>query len=118
MYFIVRLWKFFDPIAIGYYIPQIIHNHFTDFLCMPIVLFMCLALIRWIKRDANLVFSLPMIVTMVIYYSLIFEVFLPRFGSDFTGDWLDVVAYVMGGVFYYWIQWYIEARRKLYVIER
>lgn len=83
----------------GIIIP-VISNHFTDFITVPMYAYLIEFLMnkvmeyRW-KPD------LKFILTSVLYLSLLFEVVCPAVSERFTGDLLDVLAYLAGGMIYY-----------------
>lgn len=81
-----------------------LNNHFTDLLCIPLILTSTLAIIRYLKNNMNLILSIPMILFSCIYYSLIFEWILPKYSVHFTNDFYDVFHYFLGGAMYYFIQ--------------
>lgn len=86
------------------YLPEIINSYFTDFLFMPLLLILTLHITRKIKRDNNIVFSIPMLLVAFLYVSFIFEYYFPNFNSKHTADKIDVVMYFFGTIFYYIIQ--------------
>lgn len=82
-------------------LPSWINNYVNDFLCMPVVLSICLAVIRTLKKDNKLFLPLSAIVSLTIFYAIYFEYYLPKVNVRYTADWLDVLLYFFGaGVFY------------------
>ena len=79
---------------------------------MPVVLMLCLALTRVIKRNSDLEINAWLIALICVEYALIFEWFLPQRSSIYTGDWKDVVMYVLGGVIFYFIQPFFRPKAK------
>lgn len=79
-------------------------NHFNDFLYMPITLTICLASIRWIKNLPYFTLNLGMIIGMTLFCSVIFEYIGPYYYKHATGDWIDVLMYGFGGLFYFVLQ--------------
>jgi len=79
-------------------------NHLNDFLYMPIALTICLATVRWIKSLPNYLLNLGMITGMTVFSSVVFEYIGPSYFAHATGDWIDVVMYVLGGSVYYVLQ--------------
>lgn len=83
----------------GIIIP-VISNHFTDFITVPMYTYLIEYLMntvmgyRW-KPDVKFIF------TSVLYLSLLFEVICPMLSERFTGDILDVMAYLAGGIVCY-----------------
>lgn len=86
-------------------LPLFINNYLNDILSIPITLFVVLAVIRGIKGE-NYKLSKPMIISVVIYYSIYFEYYLPQFNTRYTADYIDVICYCLGGVLFHLIQKY------------
>ncbi len=85
----------------GFSVPLLQH-YLNDLLCMPLVLTLTLFLQRTFTfRDPGHVFTKHQIVLAVLYYSVAFEVVLPQFLPRYTADPLDVLAYALGGWFFY-----------------
>lgn len=97
IYFVTRYLKYTDL-----KLPLFIKNHLTDLLCMPIVLTICLAFVRPIKRLPNYTLTPFMIISMTVFYAVLFEYVSPINNPNQTGDWIDVLMYVIGG-FGYWV---------------
>ena len=76
-------------------------NYLDNLLAMPILLSCLLAERRWFLKQETYVFSLLEVSTMVLVMSFIFEGLFPYWSKDFTRDYWDVVAYIMGGLFFY-----------------
>jgi len=83
--------------------PTLINNYLTDFLCLPIVIVFSTIGIRFLKRDKNYWPSLEMVLSLGLFFSIVFELVLPRISQSFTGDAGDMIAYFVGIVFYYLI---------------
>jgi hypothetical protein len=76
--------------------------YLNDLLCMPLVLTLTLFLQRTFTfRNPSHVFTKYQVGLAVLYYSLGFEVILPLFMSRYTADPLDVLAYALGGWYFY-----------------
>lgn len=86
-----------------FYLPSAINNYLADLLCVPILLAITLFLLRKFKKLPNLQLSLPMIVFVCVYVSIVFEYILPLYSARYTSDILDVVAYFVGGATYYFL---------------
>ncbi|UCA61966.1 hypothetical protein KB553_10715 [Chryseobacterium rhizoplanae] len=85
----------------GIFIP-VINNHFTDFITIPMYCY----LIEYIMNSVLTLHWKPdfkFVLTSVIYLSFLFEVLCPQLSSLFTGDLVDVLAYSVGGILYYFI---------------
>ncbi len=87
----------------GIFIP-VISNHLTDFITVPMYAYLIEYLMnnvleyQW-KPDIKFFLS------SVIYLSLLFEVICPMLSGKFTGDILDVAAYLLGGWVYYFFKY-------------
>ncbi|PIF47187.1 hypothetical protein CLU96_4236 [Chryseobacterium sp. 52] len=84
------------------FIP-VISNHFTDLITIPMYAYL-------IEYLMNAVLGQPwkpdfkFILSSTIYLSLLFEVVGPMLSERFTGDLLDVGAYCIGGIIYYFLR--------------
>jgi hypothetical protein len=118
---------FFHPIFVGslavyilirllrknnYDIPEWINGYLTDLICIPIVLMICLALVRSIKRDSLIEIKPWLIALICIEYALIFEWFLPQKSSIYTADWIDVLMYFFGGIIFFFTQPFFRPVKK------
>lgn len=82
------------------YIP-FIHAYLDDLLAMPVVLGLTLQVFRWIHPLKNrFYFSKIQLLVGWIYFSLLFEVLLPRWSDIYTADLWDVVCYGIGTVIF------------------
>lgn len=86
----------------GIFIP-VISNHFTDLITIPMYAYLIEYLMNEIlgyhwKPDFKF------ILTSVLYLSILFEVVCPMLSERFTADILDFVAYLVGGVVYYFLR--------------
>ena len=99
IYFVTRYLKSTDL-----ELPFFIKNHLTDLLCMPIILTLCLAFVRLLKRLPNYTLTPFMIISMTVFYAVLFEYIQPLTNPNQTGDWIDVGMYGLGGFGYWLIQ--------------
>lgn len=76
----------------------------NDFLCMPIVLSICLIAARSVKKNPGIYLSLFSIISLTTFYAVFFEIFLPKVGQDYTADPVDVIMYFAGGFLFYFVQ--------------
>lgn len=82
-------------------LPNWMRFYLNDLLCMPIVLSLCLATVRILKKDDTLFIPLWSAIGLTVCYVVYFEWFLPQYNSRYTADIIDVALYVMGsGLFY------------------
>ena len=89
---------------LGIRLPHLISFYLNDLLCMPVVLSICLALIRHFKKDETLYVPLGIIGMVTAYYAFHFEWLLPQFHDRYTADWMDVGLYSVGAFLFYKFQ--------------
>ena len=88
----------------GYYSPWV-SDYLADLLCLPIVLSFCLFVMKkWrvVSRDFEL--TKAMIIATIVYFSIVFEWILPSLSNHHHGDVLDIVAYSLGALAYYFFR--------------
>ncbi|MEM6395286.1 MAG: hypothetical protein AAF741_02995 [Bacteroidota bacterium] len=74
-------------------------NHLDAFVSVPILMGLHLAEQRYfwgVRRFSGLY-----VVVAVVLFSVVFEFLFPWIEPRFTADWWDVVAYVLGGIYFY-----------------
>jgi len=82
--------------------PEIFNSYLNDLLCMPLVLAAAIFLQRnFILRKAGYQLTVYQILVVLIYWSVMFEVVIPRVVSRYTSDWFDVLAYAAGAALFY-----------------
>jgi hypothetical protein len=79
-------------------IPPLVNNYLNDLLCLPIVLTICLTVIRIIKVEKSFTLSNFEILSMFILYSILFEIIFPRNYPRYTADIWDVILYGIGAI--------------------
>jgi hypothetical protein len=81
-----------------------LNSYLTDFFAVPVITNIGLWLQRVFIIKSNYYVLSPLQVTfMVVYISLLFEGLLPLISKTYTADWVDVLLYCMGGLFFYWV---------------
>ncbi|MGJ8551032.1 hypothetical protein [Winogradskyella wichelsiae] len=85
-------------------LPNWIYFYVNDFLCMPIVLSLCLAVLYIYKKTEILYVPLVIIMLLTTFFALYFEVFLPKTNARYTSDLIDVVLYFLGAFLFYKFQ--------------
>lgn len=88
----------------GVHLPSYINFYVNDFLIIPIVLAVCLYILRWTKNDKYYTISLFNILYLCLLYSIIFEYILPKNLDRYTADIIDVFLYFLGGLTFYILQ--------------
>ncbi|WP_295674783.1 hypothetical protein [uncultured Mucilaginibacter sp.] len=79
-----------------------LNGYITDFFAVPVITNIGLWLQRVFIIKSNYYVLSPLQVTfMVVYISLLFEGLLPLLSRTYTADWIDVLLYCMGGLFFY-----------------
>ncbi|MGV3539276.1 MAG: hypothetical protein ACO1OQ_05665 [Rufibacter sp.] len=89
------LWRWLDLPRPGW-----VQVYLDDLLCLPLVLTLTLFAMRFFFGP-RVRFSLYHVLFTVLYFSIAFEYFFPKFLPRYTGDWVDVILYAAGGWIFY-----------------
>lgn len=92
--------------------PDWLNGQVTDLICIPVILMICLAGVRTLKRSDTLEIKPWLILAICAEYAVIFEWYLPRKSTIYTADWLDVAMYGCGGVLFYLLQPRLRSDKK------
>jgi len=76
-------------------------NYLNDILAIPVVLTLSRWCMQLIYRIKEYRLSVLQITGICAYMSVVFEFLLPQYSTVYSGDWLDVCCYFMGGLIYY-----------------
>ena len=96
LYFLVLIAR-----EINIKLPHFINDYYGDLICIPMVLSITQKLIRIIQQNPNFLIQKTMNITVVVYFSLMFEWILPIYSDRYTSDWIDVICYVAGGFVFF-----------------
>jgi hypothetical protein len=79
-----------------------LNNHLTDFVFIPIISHFALECHKTICPDTPLK-RIPLFYLLIIaaYVSVVYELILPVAGFQTRADFMDVIAYHLGAIFYY-----------------
>lgn len=92
------------------FIGYVLKNHFNDFLGG--FLFCCYVnYILYISNRKMITKFVPLLIFM-FFVSLCWEFVFPKFLSYSTSDILDVLAYMLGTITYYFLVVYIDNKKK------
>ena len=89
---------------LGIDVPDWVLFYGKDFLCMPIVLTICLFFAQRIKKSKKLRLSFLSIFSLTAFYSIYFELYLPEVHLRYTADVVDVLMYSAGSLLFYFSQ--------------
>lgn len=81
--------------------PDILASYGADFLFMPLTTVPCWIATKWITKQNGL--FLASILLNFILVTIVFEVILPNYSTEFVADVYDVLAYGVGGFVTYLI---------------
>jgi len=76
-------------------------NYLDDLVVMPIVLTGATVILRVITQNEDFNVDVSMIVLAFVMYTVVFEFILPRFSTEYTSDYFDILCYGIGAVLYY-----------------
>ncbi len=85
-------------------LPKIINFYLNDFLIIPIILSVCLFILRWSKSNKNYQISIWIVLYICSFYALLYEYFLPKYNSRYTADIIDVFLYFISGFIFFILQ--------------
>ncbi len=88
----------------GIIYPSLIQNYFSDLLALPLTLGLALWLLRIYTRNSSYKLSLLKVFVVFVYFSVVFEWYLPQKSNIYTSDIWDVMAYFLGGFLYWFAQ--------------
>jgi hypothetical protein len=89
---------------LGHPMPPLINGYVDDAFGVPVIANLSLWYMRKVViRSDHYVLSAWKVAFIVIYLTLVFEVFLPFISKRYTGDWIDATLYVFGGFFFYFV---------------
>ncbi|RSK44566.1 hypothetical protein [Hymenobacter perfusus] len=85
--------------------PTFLNGQLTDVLTLPLELTLMLWWMRrYYFRQPQFVLPTSWIFSCWLFTAIWFEGIWPRFSASVTADWLDVVAYALGGlIFWRWM---------------
>lgn len=85
-------------------IPRLISFYLNDLLIIPIVLTICLVVLRWSKQHTKYKIPPLIILYICVIYAVFFEYYLPKWHPRYTADFFDVCCYFSGGFIFYILQ--------------
>ena len=107
VFFYLSLFIFFSILILKHFavpLPTWIYSYVNDFLCMPVVLTICLKTVHFIKKNYSIRLPLSLVVTLTSFYAIYFEYYMPLVEPRYTADMLDVVMYFAGAGIIYVLQ--------------
>ena len=84
-------------------LPALVNNYTNDLLYLPLVLGAIEFIIRRLKKDASFTLPLGFVIFLSCSYSFYFEYYLPKINLRYTGDWIDVILYFVGGIAFFFV---------------
>lgn len=88
----------------NYKLPELVQFYVNDFLIIPIVLSVCLFILRWSKNNKNYQISIWIVLYICSFYALLYEYFLPKYNPRYTADIIDVFLYFISGFIFFILQ--------------
>lgn len=88
----------------GHPVP-VLNGYINDLVAIPVIANLGLWFQRTVVIHNNYyVLSRRHIIFVVVYVSILFELVLPYYSKRYTADWVDVLLYAAGGIFFYRIE--------------
>jgi hypothetical protein len=85
----------------GHPLPYL-NGYINDAFAIPVIANLALWFQRvFIIKNNYYVLAPWHVIFIVAYVSFVFEGFLPLLSKTYTADWIDVLLYIIGGLFFY-----------------
>jgi len=79
-----------------------LNGYLTDAFAIPVIANLGLWFQRvCVYKNNRYILKPGHVIFIVVYVSLVFEAILPHYSKLYTGDWIDVLLYIVGGVFFF-----------------
>lgn len=79
-----------------------LNGYINDAFAIPVIANLGLWFNRvFIIKNDHYVLSKRQVIFIVVYVAIVFEGFLPYLSKTYTADWIDVLLYIFGGLFFY-----------------
>ncbi|WP_026915398.1 hypothetical protein [Christiangramia portivictoriae] len=88
----------------GVSVPEWSTSYLNDFLCMPIILTICLKMVHYLTRDKAIRINVAQAFTLTSFYAIYFERILPQFVDRYVADNFDVLLYFAGAIIFLLLQ--------------
>jgi hypothetical protein len=86
---------------LGHPLP-FVNNYLGDLFAIPVIANLGLWFQRvFIIKNNYYVLGVWQVIFVVVYVSFIFEGMLPLVSKTYTADWIDVLLYIVGGIFFF-----------------
>ena len=86
---------------LGHPVP-VLNGYINDMIAVPVIANLGLWFQRvFVIRNNYYVLAPWHVIFIVVYVSVIFEIVLPHYSKMYTADWIDVLLYAAGGIFFY-----------------
>jgi hypothetical protein len=78
--------------------PEVFRFYAKDLLLVPLLLCASILVMSVLKKSFKP--GTKELVVTVLYVTLVFEIILPIFGTNFVTDLVDILCYALGALFY------------------
>ncbi|MDF2431932.1 MAG: hypothetical protein JWP44_1563 [Mucilaginibacter sp.] len=86
---------------LGHPLPYV-NGYINDAFAVPVIANLGLWFQRVVIIKSNYYVLAPRhVIFIVLYLAIFFEGLLPWLSKNYTADWIDVLLYVIGGLFFY-----------------
>lgn len=85
---------------LGFVYQPLIQYYLADLLAVPVMATISLWLMRYCLQQKDLVLLKWQLILIVVLCSVCFELCLPRFMPRYVSDPIDVLMYILGGLFF------------------
>lgn len=97
------IWTILYIFRISGHPVKFFNGHLTDFSALPVLANLGLWFQRvFVVKRSTYILKAGHVVFIIVYISVVFEWLLPKYHPEkFTGDWTDVLLYILGGLFFF-----------------
>lgn len=85
----------------GFIFPTMIQCYLADLLAIPVVATLSMYFMRWLLQNKGFQLSSWQVIFIILLFSVAFEILFPLFIKRYTGDVIDVLMYIGGGLFFW-----------------
>jgi hypothetical protein len=99
--------SFFLLKKLGIYYP-LFSDFAADLICIPL----SLLFIEWFSSkisNRNLEIGILHVFVAILYFTIVFEFWMPSISKNYTADYWDIVCYLIGGIIY----WILFSNKKI-----
>ncbi len=100
--FFCLLWMMvFSLQKFGIDLPDLLQFYFLDLIAIPVLATLGLAFLKITEANDHIILKKWQLLFIVVATSIAFEIIWPIYNERYTADWVDVLLYTIGGLFFW-----------------